>query len=91
MNEIIRTDSAFNKKTGQHIYNSFDRLDTLVQQLTYNYFQSDTREAYLTRNLYDKNGNIFLYELFNMEGKRIEGFRYEYDNSGMLTKEEKIK
>jgi len=90
MNEIVRTDSTYDNRTGQHIYNSFDKLDTLVQELKYNFFQSDTRRAYLTRNLYDRNGKIIIYELFNMEGKRLEGFKFRYNDKRLLTKKEKI-
>lgn len=90
LNEIVRTDSIYDNNIGHHIYKWFDKLDTLVQELKFNHFQSDTRRAYLTRHLYNKNGKIILYELFNMEGKLLEGFKYEYTVKGLLTKKEKI-
>jgi hypothetical protein len=90
LREIVRTDSIYENETGLKFYKSFDKFDTLLLELKYNSFQSDTRRAYLTRNLYDRKGKIIIYELYNMEGKRLEGIKYNYNDKGLLTSTDKL-
>ena len=42
----------------------------------------------MTRNIYNRDGKIILYELFNMEGIEIERYKSEYNNKGQVIKKE---
>ncbi|MDD3281783.1 MAG: hypothetical protein PHC83_09485 [Bacteroidales bacterium] len=70
------------------IFKSFDRLDSLVSELKYYQCQNNSKNGYLTRNIYNQKGNVILYELFNMEGLEIERYQFEYNNAGQITKKE---
>lgn len=86
MKDIVRTDSS--KNSCYLIFKSFDRLDFLVAELKYYQCQNNTKNGYLTRNIYNQNGKIILYELFNMEGLEIERYKFDYNNAGQITKKE---
>ncbi|MGE5437619.1 MAG: hypothetical protein ACM3O3_10360 [Syntrophothermus sp.] len=86
--EIVRTDSLIIPESGYLIYKSFDKNDTIVQELKYYQAQNNTKQGYLTQNIYNEQGKIILYELFNMEGLEIERYKFEYNNMELLTKKE---
>ncbi len=82
LKDIVRTDSI--KKTCYLIFKSYDKSDSLVSELKYYQCQSNTKNGYLTRNIYSAEGKIILYELFNMEGIEIERYKFDYDNQGQI-------
>ena len=43
-------------------------------------------DGYLTQNIYNEQGKVILYELFNMEGLEIERYKFDYNKMGLLTK-----
>ena len=86
LKEIVRTDSS--KNSCNLIFKSFDKLDSLVSELNYYQCQNNTKNGYLTRNIYNRDGKIILYELFNMEGLEIERYKFDYNNKGQITKKE---
>jgi hypothetical protein len=85
LSEIVRTDSILENENRLKIFKSFDIVDSLILEMKYNTFQSDTRKPYLTRNLFNEKGKVIVYELYNMEGKRLEGFKYLYSEKGQMT------
>ncbi|VBB44196.1 exported hypothetical protein [uncultured Paludibacter sp.] len=86
LKDIVRTDSI--KSSCDLFYKSYDRNDSLVSELKYFQCQSNTKNGYLTRNIYRKDGKIILYELFNMEGTEIERYKFDYNEKGKITKKE---
>jgi hypothetical protein len=88
LKEIVRTDSMNIPESGYLIYKSYDKKDTIVQELKYFQAQNNTKYGYLTENIYNEQGRIILYELFNMEGLEIERYKFDYNNMGLLTKKE---
>jgi len=88
LKEIVRTDSMKIPESGYLIFKSYDNKDTIVQELKYYQAQNNTKNAYLTQNIYNEYGKIILYELFNMEGLEIERYKFDYNNLGLKTKKE---
>ncbi|MFC0878833.1 hypothetical protein ACE01N_19715 [Saccharicrinis sp. FJH2] len=86
LKDIVRTDSI--KSSCDLIYKSYDRNDSLVSELKYNQCQSNSKNGYLTRNIYRRDGKIILYELFNMEGNIIERYKFDYNNKGQIIMKE---
>jgi hypothetical protein len=84
LKDIVKTDTS--KNSCYLIYKSFDNRDSLVSELKYYQCQSNTKNGYLTRNIFNQKGKIILYELFNMEGLDIERYKFDYNNKGQLTK-----
>ena len=84
LKEIVRTDSMNIPESGYLIYKSYDKKDTIVQELKYYQAQSNTKQGYLTQNIYNEQGKLILYELFNMEGLEIELYKFEYNDVGLL-------
>ena len=88
LKEIVRTDSIKNPDICSLIFKSFDKHDTLVAELKYYQCQNNTKNRYLTRNIYNKFGKIILYELFDMEGLEIERYKFDYNDKGQLIQKE---
>ena len=86
LKDIVKTDSS--KNSCYLIFKSFDKLDSLVSELKYYQCQNNTKNEYLTRNIYSQNGKVILSELFNMEGHEIERYKFDYNNAGQITKKE---
>jgi hypothetical protein len=86
--KLLYTDSIKNPDICYLIFNSFDKLDTLVSELKYYQCQNNTKNGYLTRNIYNKFGKIIIYELFNMEGLEIERYKFDYNDKGQLIQKE---
>lgn len=66
---IVRTDST--KKTCYLIFKSFDKENSLIEDLQYYQCQNNSKAPYLTRKVYDKKGKLIFQEIFNMEGSEI--------------------
>jgi len=87
LKEIVKT-VTIKEKTGYLIYKSYDVNDSLDRELIYYLAQDNTKRRYLTCNTYNNKGKIILYELFNMEGLKIEQYNYTYRKDGLLAKKE---
>jgi len=87
LKEIVKTDTI-TKEIGYLIYKSYDENDTLARELIYYLAQNNTKSRYLTCNTYNKKGKIILYELFNIEGLKIEQYNYKYRVDGLLDQKE---
>ena len=86
--KIVRTDSMKSDDTSYYIYKSYDSRDSLVQELRYYTSQSNSDRGYLTRNIYNENGKILLYEHLSILGTAIERYKYTYNERGLLIKKE---
>lgn len=87
LKEIVRTDTI-KEEIGYFIYKSYDVNDSLVRELMFYVFQDNTKSRYLTCNTYNEKGKIILYELFNIEGLKIEQYIYKYRADGLLWQKE---
>lgn len=87
LKEIIKTDTI-KEKIGYLIYKSYDANDSLVRELRYYLAQDNTKRRYLTCNTYNENGKLILYELFNIEGFKLEQYNYKYRADGLLDQKE---
>ena len=87
LKEIVRTDTI-KDEIGYLIYKSYDVNDSLVRELSYYLVQNNTKSKYLTCNIYNEKGKIISYELFNIEGLKIEQYIYKYRTDGLLAQKE---
>ena len=88
LRKIVRTDSIQIPNDCYLVFQSFDSRDTMIQEIKYYQCQSNTKNGYCTRYIYNDNGQKILYEYSNMERLFIERFTYEYNSKGLLVKEE---
>lgn len=88
LKDIVKTDTIKEEETGYLIYKSYDVNDSLVRELSYYLAQNNTKSRYLTRNIYNEKGKIISYELFNVEGLKIEQYIYKYRTDGLLAQKE---
>ncbi|MDD4993757.1 MAG: hypothetical protein PHR83_16165 [Paludibacter sp.] len=82
LREIVRTDTI-KEEIGYLIYKSYDVNDSLVRELSYY-----PKSRYFTCNMYNENGKIISYELFTVEGLKIEQYIYKYRADGLLAQKE---
>lgn len=87
LREIVRTDTI-KEEIGYLIYKSYDVNDSLVRELSYYLAQDNTQSRYLTCNKYNEKGKIISYELFTVEGLKIEQYIYKYRADGLLAQKE---
>jgi hypothetical protein len=88
LKEIIRTDSSSQNESSYIIYKAYDIENKIVRQLKYYQDQSNSQKGFLSRRIYNKNGGIILYELFNMRGIKLEQCNFEYNTKGLIIKKE---
>lgn len=67
---VVRTDSI--KTTCYLTFKSFDKRDSLVTELNYYQCQNNSKDEYLNRRVYDRQGKLVLHQKFNMEGLELE-------------------
>jgi hypothetical protein len=88
LKEITRTDSIYTEESTYLIYKSYDANSIMVKELRYFQGQSNSKRAYLIRNVFNTEGKTILYELFNMEGETLERCKFKYNPHGFLIEKE---